>query len=66
MDCQRRTLRLAWRWRRLRRRAQDNDHGAKGDGTTLETVAIHRTIDAAAAAGGTVSFKPGTYLTGSL
>jgi hypothetical protein len=41
--------------------------GAKPDGTTLNTVPIQRTIDAAAAAhGGTVTFPAGTYLTGSL
>jgi polygalacturonase len=43
-----------------------NDCGATGDGTTLETVAIQRAIDAAAVDGGTVRLKPGTYLTGSL
>ena len=43
-----------------------NDYGAKGDGTTLDTASIQRTIDAAAAVGGTITFKPGTYLTGSL
>ena len=36
--------------------------GAKGDGTTLDTEAISRAIDAAAAAGGgTVRFPAGTY-----
>jgi polygalacturonase len=43
-----------------------NDYGAKGDGSTLNTVSIQKTIDAAANSGGTVTFKPGTYLTGSL
>jgi polygalacturonase len=43
-----------------------NDYGAKGDGSTLDTVSIQKTIDAAAKSGGTVTFKPGNYLTGSL
>jgi len=43
-----------------------NDYGARGDGTTLETTAIQKAIDAAAKANGTVTLKPGTYLTGSL
>jgi lysophospholipase L1-like esterase len=43
-----------------------NEYGAKGDGTTLETTSIQGTIDRAAAVGGTVTFEPGTYLTGSL
>ena len=43
-----------------------NDYGARGDGSTLNTSAIQKTIDVAARAGGIVSFKPGRYLTGSL
>jgi polygalacturonase len=43
-----------------------NDYGAKGDGAALDTASIQRAIDAAAAVGGTVTMKPGTYLTGSI
>jgi polygalacturonase len=43
-----------------------NDYGAKGDGTALDTSSIQEAIDAAATAGGTVTMKHGTYLTGSL
>jgi len=43
-----------------------NDYGAKGDGTSLDTSSIQKAIDAAFAVGGTVSVKPGVYLTGSL
>jgi len=43
-----------------------NDYGAKGDGSRLDTAAIQKSIDAAAAAHGTASLRPGTYLTGSL
>ena len=42
-------------------------HGAKGDGTTLDTTAINQAIDAAAAAGGgTVVFPAGNYLSFSI
>jgi polygalacturonase len=40
--------------------------GAKGDGVTMDTASIQRSIDAAAKHGGTVTFPTGTYLTGSL
>ncbi len=41
--------------------------GAKGDGKTLDTVAINKTIDTAAAAGGgTVYFPAGNYLSVSI
>jgi polygalacturonase len=44
-----------------------NDYGAKSDATTINTVSIQKAIDACAAnGGGTVNFKPGTYVTGSL
>jgi polygalacturonase len=43
-----------------------NDYGAKGDGTALDTAAIQKAIDTAAPKKETVSFKPGTYLTGAL
>src|SRR5215467_10556025 len=43
-----------------------SDYGAKGDGRTLDTQAIQRSIDAAAQHGGTVVFAPGRYLTGAL
>jgi len=39
------------------------DHGAVGDGKTLDTAAVNRAIDAASAAGGgTVVFPAGSYL----
>ena len=42
-------------------------HGATGNGTTLDTVAVNKAIDAAAAAGGgTVVFPPGSYLCHSI
>lgn len=43
-----------------------NDYGAIGDGKSLETAALQRAIDAASTVGGTITMKPGTYLTGSL
>jgi polygalacturonase len=43
-----------------------NDYGAKGDGKSLETAALQKAIDAAARTGGTVTMKPGVYLTGSI
>ena len=43
-----------------------NDFGAKGDGQLLETVSLQKAIDKAAEVDGTVTVKPGTYLTGSI
>ncbi len=43
-----------------------NDYGGVGDGSRLETKAIQTAIDAAAKVHGTVVFKPGTYLSGSV
>jgi polygalacturonase len=43
-----------------------NAHGAVGDGKTLNTRAIQAAIDEAAKTGGTIAFKPGVYLTGSV
>jgi lysophospholipase L1-like esterase len=43
-----------------------NEFGAKGDGTTLDTVAIQKAIDTAVVVGGTVTLEPGTYLSGSI
>jgi polygalacturonase len=42
-------------------------YGAVGDGTTVDTGAIQAAIDACAAAGGgMVTFKPGTFLSGAI
>ena len=44
-----------------------NDYDAIADGSALTTTAIQKAIDAAAVnGGGTVTFKPGTYLSGSI
>jgi polygalacturonase len=44
-----------------------SDYGAVGDGSTLCTEAIQKAIDACASnGGGTVTFKTGIYLTGSI
>jgi polygalacturonase len=43
-----------------------NNFGAKGDGTTIDTAAIQRALDAAEAHHDTVTLNPGTYLIGSL
>lgn len=44
-----------------------NDFGAKADGLTVDTRSIQDAIDACAKrGGGTVVFKPGTYVSGSL
>ncbi|MGO9257413.1 MAG: glycoside hydrolase family 28 protein [Bryobacteraceae bacterium] len=42
------------------------DLGAKGDGTAKDTQSIQTAIDRASAAGGTVVFPPGSYLSGTL
>jgi polygalacturonase len=43
------------------------DHGAVGDGTTLDTAAINQTIEACATTGGgQVRFPPGRYLSGTV
>ena len=43
------------------------DHGAAGDGISLDTAAVQRALNACSAeGGGTVYFAPGTYRCGSL
>ena len=41
------------------------DFGVKGDGTTDDTVAIQKALDAASASKGTVVFPQGTFMTGA-
>ncbi|MEJ4088704.1 glycoside hydrolase family 28 protein [Galbibacter orientalis] len=44
-----------------------NDFGGIGDGKTINTEAIQKAIDKCAEnGGGTIAFKPGTYLSGSI
>jgi polygalacturonase len=42
------------------------DYGVKGDGRTVNTLALQKAIDTAAKAKGTLVFAPGVYLTGAL
>lgn len=42
------------------------DYGAKGDGTTINTQAIQKAIDACSKTGGIVIFPSGKYLTGTI
>lgn len=50
-----------------RRTLDPREFGALGDGTTLDTAAIQRAIDACASAGGgTVALHGGTFLSGTL
>jgi hypothetical protein len=43
------------------------DHGAKGDGITLDTAALNRAVEACAAdGGGQVLFPPGRYYSGTI
>lgn len=63
-------LLLGWAWTTSIARAEGTfpitDYGAKGDGTTLNTDAMQRAVDAASAAGGgTVIVPAGRFLTGS-
>jgi polygalacturonase len=42
------------------------DHGAKGDGSTLDTAAIQKIFDAVRKTGGTIVFPAGDYVSGPL
>jgi len=42
------------------------DYGAKGDGTTIETQAIQKAVDACSKTGGSVIFPGGKYLSGTI
>ncbi len=42
------------------------DYGAKGDGTTKDTAAIQKAIDACAGKGGTVKLSGGTFVSGPI
>jgi polygalacturonase len=58
----------AFLWRGFGQRVYDvRAFGARGDGTTPDTAAINKAIEAAAAAGGgTVNFPAGTYISVSI
>jgi len=43
-----------------------NNFGAKGDGITVDTAAIQKALDQGAGKHAMISFKPGTYLIGSI
>ena len=53
-------------WFRLSRLYDVRDFGAKGDGTTLDTAAIQRALDACGRTGGTVRLADGTFKTGTV
>jgi polygalacturonase len=43
-----------------------NDLGAKGDGISVDTAAVQKALDNGAGKHATITFKPGTYLIGSI